>query len=224
MLEYSRQFALAVAAIAAGWLLSQGTQSKPAPIVAEPVSVSEGERDLVAAISAGKKKCGKLCKCLPPCGCERGGECLQDEPGEPPLRPLSTAEFLDVIQSNFSAWKDWVEARNLPDELSMRELVEAWLVENPQHDPRISKPKPPKQAAVSEPLFTQPQPAPPKAKPAEYVQVRQAYRYGVLGRRVGYRYVTVTLKDYQATQQPRPGMTTTYKYYGSGCAGGRCGR
>jgi hypothetical protein len=70
-------------------------------------------------------------------------------------------------------------------------------------------------------LYTQPQP-----KAVEYVQVQEpyTYSYGVLGRRrgTGYRTVTMTKDAYEARQKATKPKQTYY--YGGGCANGRCGR
>lgn len=72
--------------------------------------------------------------------------------------------------------------------------------------------------AASEQRYTQPQ-EPPKAAPTEYVTVQQPYRYGLFGRRTGYRNVTMTRAAYEAQR----GRQAEF-IYGGGCANGRCGR
>lgn len=69
--ETAKQIALAVAAISAGWLLSQGTKAKPEP---EPVVVTPSAAESTPAAEAVKCFCTGDCKCNP-CLCKEPDEC-----------------------------------------------------------------------------------------------------------------------------------------------------
>jgi hypothetical protein len=181
---------------------------EPEPAVKATPTVGQPPDQLAAKAKMANCDCSASCQCDPECLCKEPDACnpLVN------LRLLTNDEFLKVMTAHIAAFDAWVESSNQPDDLTLMQLMERWLVLNPQHDPRLAACS---KLVSAETKFTAPQP--------EYVQVRQpyTYSYGFRGRKrgTGYRTVTMTREQYEAQQAAGPPV-----FYGVGCAGGRCGR
>src|SRR5262245_39314310 len=139
-------------------------------------------------------KCGSACKCLPPCPCERGGECLQDEPHEPPCVkavPIGRTEGEQPTKPARQACCNYCSGTGTIDGPLGSVIC--------PHCPAFSTRCKDKHCPVGPPGEKVCPVAPSRG--AELVAVREpyTYRYGLRGRRsgVGYRTVTMTRAQFE---------------------------